>query len=187
MPKTICSKEDWLKLGLLRFAKSGPTALIIEKMASTLGCAKTSFYNYFGNRERYIDEIIEFWVQYTTHHVGKKLNEIESPLEKLKFLTEYLFSTKEMENFYFYFRELANENPNYRRILDENELYRMNALSDILQTLNLTKANSLMKAEIYYDYFFGWHDRNKHLSITPGILRKQFKIISNILGVPINY
>jgi len=52
------TKQDWLELGYKQFAEVGPDQLSIKRLSKDLGTSRASFYNYFGDTEVFIDELL---------------------------------------------------------------------------------------------------------------------------------
>jgi len=82
MPKIVCSKEDWIKLGYSLFAFKGVDGLIVEQMAVKLKCNKSSFYWHFKNKKKFIDEIVTYWILLETQGVIDHVKAQNSPTKK---------------------------------------------------------------------------------------------------------
>lgn len=54
------SKEQWIEMGYNVFAKEGLPGIRIEALARNLGLNKSSFYHFFGDLERYKEELIRY-------------------------------------------------------------------------------------------------------------------------------
>jgi len=52
------TKQDWLELGYQHFATFGPDNLSIKRLSKELGASRASFYNYFGDADVFIDELL---------------------------------------------------------------------------------------------------------------------------------
>jgi|GEM_PF-1466334 len=52
------AKQDWLELGYKQFAEVGPDQLSIKRLSKEMGASRASFYNYFGDVDVFIDELL---------------------------------------------------------------------------------------------------------------------------------
>ncbi|WP_019419803.1 TetR/AcrR family transcriptional regulator [Paenibacillus sp. OSY-SE] len=162
MPKIVVTKEEWIQKGQKYFSIGGSEALLIEKMARELGCSKSSFYWYFGNREEFITCVVDDWVKRATHEViDHTLTEgnIDNQIKKL--LTA-MFSTTSAGDFVFYLRRLGQENERYQQLLDTIENKRVDFMISLLQARGLSEKSAQQKAFVMYHFYLGWYERNKH-------------------------
>jgi AcrR family transcriptional regulator len=61
MMSTRLSRQDWLAAGLKVLGTAGTAGLTIEKMTSTLGVTKGSFYHHFRNVRDFREQLIAHW------------------------------------------------------------------------------------------------------------------------------
>jgi len=52
------TKQNWLETGYRHFAELGPDQLSINRLSKELGASRASFYNYFGDLNVFIDELL---------------------------------------------------------------------------------------------------------------------------------
>ncbi len=52
------TKQEWLELGYKQFAEVGPDQMSIKRLSKDLGASRASFYNYFGDLDLFIDELL---------------------------------------------------------------------------------------------------------------------------------
>ncbi|MCY9514340.1 TetR/AcrR family transcriptional regulator [Paenibacillus apiarius] len=162
MPKIVVTKEDWIQKGQKYFAMGGSESLLIEKMARELGCSKSSFYWYFGNREEFITCIVNDWVERATNEVIDRTLTEESIDTQIKNLLTAMFSTTEAGDFVFYLRRLGQEHERYQQWLDTIEHKRIDFMLFLLQAKGLSYQSAQQKAFVIYHFYLGWHERNKH-------------------------
>ena len=67
----VLKRTEWLELGLKRFAESGIEGLVVNDMSKELNISKTSFYNFFGSKEEYINELFQYWFMEGTVNITK--------------------------------------------------------------------------------------------------------------------
>jgi AcrR family transcriptional regulator len=85
--KLPLQREDWIKAGLKVLASSGPDAVLVAPLATTLGVTKGSFYWHFSSREELLDGLIEEWRKHATLRVIEIVEaKAPSAKEKIKLL-----------------------------------------------------------------------------------------------------
>lgn len=57
------TRQDWLQLGLDLLTAEGPGALTIERLCQGMQKTKGSFYHHFGDRDVYVEALLEHWEQ----------------------------------------------------------------------------------------------------------------------------
>ena len=76
------SKDKWIEAGYEYFAFYGPEQLQIEKIARYLNLNKSGYYHYFGEREIFIDELLNYH--------KKRIEIFARGITKLKSFDEYI-------------------------------------------------------------------------------------------------
>ncbi|MFB9328838.1 TetR/AcrR family transcriptional regulator [Paenibacillus aurantiacus] len=165
MPKVIVTEEQWIRLGMKRFANNGVDGLVIERMASELGCSKSSFYWYFNDRSEFIAKIVDHWAHVTTQQVMRKADGAEQSLERLIALLTQMFSVTRVGDFLFYLRKLGRENPYYDEVLEQIERTRMDYARQLLIQAGMDPETAGHKSSLLYHYYLGWYERHKDQSI----------------------
>ena len=74
MPETTLKgarsdKEVWLRAALETVATEGGENLRIEPLARRLGLTKGSFYHHFRDRQDFIDQMVDYWVERFNRYV----------------------------------------------------------------------------------------------------------------------
>ena len=64
-------KEIWLQTGYQEFARYGPDALKVDKIASLVGKSRSSFYHQFGDMINYEDALFQYHWEYSLLIVQK--------------------------------------------------------------------------------------------------------------------
>ena len=54
-------RRIWLEQGILEVIESGIDGFNVDVLCSKIGVAKTSFYHFFGSRDNFLDNLIDFW------------------------------------------------------------------------------------------------------------------------------
>ncbi|WP_431090689.1 TetR/AcrR family transcriptional regulator [Paenibacillus sp. 8b26] len=161
MPKIIVTEEQWIQEGIKRFEQGGIEQLVIEKMAISLGCSKSSFYWYFSNRSSYIRQIVETWKEQTTQEVIAASIIHATADERIRDLLTQMFGTTKRGDFLFYLRKLSLRDDMYRSILDEVEQVRMEFMKQLLIQKGMQPEKASQRSGMLYHYYLGWYERHK--------------------------
>ncbi len=163
MPKVIVTKEEWIEKGICYFAVGGAEALLIEKMARELGCSKSSFYWYFGDRAQFLRCIVDEWVRRATYEIMQSSLMEPSVDNRIKVVLTSMFSFHSGQDFVYYLRRLGQENSQYGELLEQVEQQRIHFMTSLLleRGYSLEQASSL--ALVIYHFYLGWYERNKYL------------------------
>ncbi|TYP74641.1 TetR/AcrR family transcriptional regulator [Paenibacillus methanolicus] len=162
MPKIIVTEEQWIQSGIRRFSRDGIDGLVIERMASELGCSKSSFYWYFNDRSEFIAKIVDHWAHVTTQQVMNKADGAEQSEERMIALLTQMFSATRMGDFLFYLRKLGRDNPTYDEVLEQIERTRMEYARQLLIQTGMDPEIAEHKSSLLYHYYLGWYERHKH-------------------------
>lgn len=65
-------KQALLAEGLDILAVHGPNGLTIDALCTRLACTKGSFYHHFRNREQFVRDLLEYWIEEHTLRVIEK-------------------------------------------------------------------------------------------------------------------
>ncbi|MBB6673608.1 TetR/AcrR family transcriptional regulator [Cohnella nanjingensis] len=161
MPKIVATKEDWIRKGVAYFVEGGVEALSIERMARELGCSKSSFYWYFGNRDEFIESIVYDWAVRTTEDVISQSLTREPIDDQIKQALRRLFADAGDDDFRLHLRKLGLQVPPYATLLSALEAKQMDFLRSLLQERGESSAAARRKSSIIYHFYLGWHERNK--------------------------
>ncbi|MFC0216510.1 TetR/AcrR family transcriptional regulator [Paenibacillus chartarius] len=167
MPKIIVTASQWIEVGLRAFAEGGMDALVIEKMAASLQCSKSSFYWYFENRSSFVAGIVQEWTERATHRlISDTTAHSGTPDEQLLALLTRMFASTGNGDFLFHLRRLAHSEPQYAAALEEVEARRIAFVSELLQRKGQTEHAAAEKSWIVYHYYLGWYERHKHTAVS---------------------
>lgn len=145
-----------------KFALSGADGLVIEQMATELGCSKSSFYWYFKNRHEFIVRLVDRWSETATQQVILHSSVSEKAEDQMNNLLTEMFSVTQKGDFLFYLRKLAGENTTFHTILETIEQARMQYARELLIRLGMVDEAAEHKSRILYHYYLGWYERHKH-------------------------
>lgn len=186
MPKKIASEADWTELGLRFFAQGGPDALVVERLAKTIGSSKTSFYWYFKDRASYIDRIVDLWHErHTAAIIERQRKEGRDAKRSVKELLGVMFGSVQGGDFLFHLRRLGLSEPRYAARLEEVERQRLRHMEGLLKQCGFAEERARDAAELAYHYYLGWHERNKWGNVTPEPeeTARQVELLLSWLGI----
>lgn len=164
MPKNIATREDWLNLGLKRLNNKDKSALVVEKMAKSLGVSKTSYYWYFKTRNDFLLELAEHWVKEGTVSYIKASKKYKSDKEKLFHLTKEVFVRGHSLNSIRFWRDISKENSAIENIVKNVEIQRIEYIQSLL-VLRFDDDEARNRADILYHYYLGWSERHRSIAI----------------------
>ncbi|RJE90758.1 TetR/AcrR family transcriptional regulator [Paenibacillus sp. 1011MAR3C5] len=160
MPKKIATEEDWIALGFARFSEGGEQALVIERLARSLGTSKTSFYWYFKDRASFLRRIIDDWQERSTSVlIAQSSLDGLSPREAVMTVMEGMFAPNKSRDFLYHLRRLGRSTPYYAEQLIRIETVRLSHMSRLLAATGQSPEAAERKAELLYSYYLGWHER----------------------------
>jgi AcrR family transcriptional regulator len=167
-----------------QFARSGSDGLVIEQMASELGCSKSSFYWYFKNRKDYIVRIVERWSDITTQQLIRQSSGAGTAEDQLDTLMREMFAVTQKGDFLFYLRKFAGEHADYQTILDTIEEARVLHAQELLTRLGMHLEAAEHKSRILYHYYLGWYERHKHEPVREEDLEQHIGTLrTHLLGI----
>lgn len=158
MPKVVAQKKDWLKLGYLLFSKEGIKGIVVENMAKTLNCNKSSFYWHFKSRAIFLRALIEYWIQTETNQIIELVEAQKTPQKKYHKFIELVFQHDPYLEFIFHLKRYAREHPKIQKLIEEVDQKRLDYTTGIFQELGFPKKESRRIASIFYKYLIGFHE-----------------------------
>jgi len=178
MPKIVCSKEDWVKLGYHLFALKGVDGLVVEQMAAKLKCNKSSFYWHFKNKTNFLDEIVAYWIQQETQGVIDHVEANSIPEDKYQAFLEICFQHDPYLEFIFFLKRHAVKNRKYQKIIDTIDEKRLDYTESLYVALGFKKSRAKVMASVFYKYLIGYHEMNRYRK--PG--KDQMKVVKEELS-----
>ena len=181
MPKIVCSKEDWIKLGYGLFALKGEDGLVVEQMAAKLKCNKSSFYWHFKNKSKFIDEIVAYWIRQETQSVIDHVEAQKSTTEKYEAFLKICFQHDPHLEFIFYLKRYAIKNKKYQEVIDEIDIKRLDFTASLLVGLGHQKSKAKVMASVFYKYLIGYHEMNRNRMPNKNYLKEVKKELSYLM------
>lgn len=166
MPKIIASEDQWVQVGMQCFAQGGVEALVIEKMAATLGCSKSSFYWYFKNRDTFLQRVVAEWKERATTEVMAASSKQSNVDEQILALLHQMFSVTKKGEFLFYLRKLSLKESAYGSTLHEIEHLRMEFAKGLFLRKGMPDERATRISWMLYHYYLGWYERHQHETLS---------------------
>ncbi len=184
MPKVIATEEQWVRIGMEKFAQSGERGLIIERMSAELGCSKSSFYWYFENRDDYMARVVARWSEVATQDVIFSVSLAENAMDGITTMLRNMFSVTRKGDFLFHLRQLSEQSQTYQSVLTRIERARMDYAKELLVRAGMTSEAAEIKSGILYHYYLGWYERHKYEQISEEALCFHIEMVrKQLLGL----
>jgi AcrR family transcriptional regulator len=84
--KTLLTRDDWTRAALDAIAEGGPGNVAVDRLATTLGASRGSFYWHFKDRAELIDAALERWERENTTDLLPELEAVRDPVARLRVL-----------------------------------------------------------------------------------------------------
>jgi AcrR family transcriptional regulator len=84
-PPTRTPASAWIQAGLRALADGGPSAVRIDRLATSLGVTRGSFYGHFADRDALLQAMLDTWERAATHDVLNRVEDhVGDPRAKLR-------------------------------------------------------------------------------------------------------
>ena len=161
---TMSSKKDsksvWLEEGSKVLATKGPGALSIDCLCLITGKTKGSFYHHFGNREQYVEALLNYHEKNTMDEIMAVTDKGADPAERLKKLTKLTFQISgDLE---LAIRAWSLYDPQAKAYQDRLDRRRLDYLKKLHAASGLSPEMAIMKAYRDYSLFIGLQQLRHH-------------------------
>jgi AcrR family transcriptional regulator len=96
------SELAWIEAGYELFTAEGPEGLQVERLARITGLNKSGYYHYFGDRETYLEKLMDHHLKYATAYASelKKVKHFDPEYIELliKYNAQIIFATQLIKN-----------------------------------------------------------------------------------------
>lgn len=182
MPKKVAQKQDWIVKGFELFSKDGENGIVVEKIAKSLNCNKSSFYWHFKTKTDFIDKIIEFWKNKETHVILDIVSNAKTPSAQYTRLIKLSFKKTEFIDFPFFAKQYSKSHPDTLLQLEQIEKTRLDFIAFILSDFGLDRAAALRKASILLKYQTGYLDSLRCKEQTANYVSEIKKDLKDLIG-----
>ena len=145
-------RDDWLRAALDLLISDGVDAIKIAALSERLGCARSSFYWYFKNRDALLDALLDKWQSLNTRTIVANsampaqsinmglINLFHGMLNPKKFDTRLDFAV----------REWSRRNDSVRRVVDISDTARLDSIAGLFVRFGYDPAEAAIRARIVY-------------------------------------
>jgi AcrR family transcriptional regulator len=182
MPKKIANKQDWILKGYEAFAYNGEVGIVVEKIARSLKCNKSSFYWHFKTRQEFINNIIDYWKDKETEVILNIVSTARTPNAQFDKLIELSFKKSLSADFAFFLKQYANKNPQLLYELELIERKRIDFVTLLISDFGIEKEQARVKASILNRYMTGYHDSLRCRGQRPDYIHQVKMEIRHFLG-----
>jgi len=162
MPATKVKKSNWIKLGIKKFSIDGILGVNVDQMAKTLDCNRSSFYWHFKSKEKFLNEMIQYWFENSISPITAEVNKKQSASERLITFMTLSFEDKNRKDLMFHLRKLSQTDSKTKELLDYLTSKRLTYISLLIQDLGYGKKEAKIKSEILFNFYLGWYEINKY-------------------------
>lgn len=162
MPKIVAKKEEWVKIGFLRFSQAGLAGINVEKMARQMKCNKSSFYWHFKTKKNFVDEVIRYWIALETDNIITATEAEPTAMGKFMRLIELTFAEDPYIDFNFYLKKLAQTRKDVLAIVCQVDDKRVAYVWDLFRGMGVPENLCATNAALFYKYLIGYHEVNKY-------------------------
>lgn len=128
-------KERWLRTALEVVEKEGGGAIRIDGLARRLNVTKGSFYHHFKDRQDFIDQMVDFWVERFNRYVIERIGHLAgSPEDRLLSLMR-LVKREGLDLYDITFRAWAAQDPKIAAKVREVDLARYRFIRELFEEM----------------------------------------------------
>lgn len=146
------SREDWMNIALDTLISDGVDSVKVSELSAKLGCARSSFYWYFGNRKDLLNALLDHWQATNTSAIVTQANRPADTIcmALVNVFSGWLHSGKFNTQLDFAVREWARRDGSVRRAVDLSDEARMSALEGMYERFGYPKSEARIRARILY-------------------------------------
>jgi len=161
--KTLLTRDDWTRAALDAIAAGGAGSVAVDRLATTLGASRGSFYWHFKDRAELIDAALERWERENTTDLLPELEAVEDPRERLRVLlkTVYEQPTDAIELTLASAGDDPVAGPAFARVT----ALRMDAVKRIFLDLGLPPEEAADRAWLAYALYIGHHQLGRNPAV----------------------
>ena len=132
----------------------------IDDISKKIGVAKTSFYQFFGSKSKFLDLLFRKGIEDATDGVITVVEKESEPLRKINKLIHFVIDhNRQNELFLRRLRTYGLHNKKILQLINETESRRMNFLKDMLIETGMDEEVAEEKAHYFYLYTLGLYER----------------------------
>lgn len=143
------SRETWLRKALETIARDGDKGVRIDALARDLNITKGSFYHHFRDRQDFIDQVVDFWVERYNRYVIETIEQFEgSPEDRLRSLMK-LLKREELDAYDMTFRAWAVHDPGIAKRVRQVDLTRYGFIRGLFEEMGFEGTDLELRTRIW--------------------------------------
>lgn len=148
------SGSAWLDAGLTILTQQGPEFLKVDVLCRHLKVTKGSFYHHFQNREDYVLQLLNHWLQANTLNIIEEANKGQSPSAKSDILDELAMAADVGPERAM--RSWGQYNKTVSSFVEKVDKQRIDYLAALIGSQsNANRGEVLLVAKLAYAHFVG--------------------------------
>ena len=155
--KRLCA-ADWVEAGLAALAQESQTGLRVERLATTLGATKGSFYWHFRDRSELEAAILDVWDERSTKAILAQVAGPERAEDRLRRLGRLVTDAAEPGQLFEIERAIrawATFDPVVAERVTSVDLERLGAISALFRECGFGRSDADLRARIFAYYVAG--------------------------------
>lgn len=146
------SRDDWMNIALDTLISDGVDSVKVSELSAKLGCARSSFYWYFGNRKDLLNALLDHWQATNTNAIVAQANR---PADSICMALVNVFSGWTDSGQFntqldFAVRDWARRDGSVRRAVDISDEARISALQGMYERFGYRESEARIRARILY-------------------------------------
>ena len=161
--RTLLTRDDWTRAALDAIAAGGPGSIAVDRLATTLGASRGSFYWHFKDRAELIDAALERWERENTTDLLPELEAVRDPVERLRVLLKSVYE-QPVDAIELTLASAGDDpvaGPAFARVTR----LRMDAVRRIFTDLGLPAEEAADRAWLVYALYIGHHQLGRNPSV----------------------
>lgn len=151
-PKRRLTRQDWIDAAIELLIKAGIAAVSIDRLATSLGVTRGSFYHHFGDREDLLRAMLDYWAQRWTYAVREQVQALGlDPATTLLALMNTIRSNHAAD-YDAPFRAWALHDPLAQDVLRQVDETRLEFILSLFEALGFSGTDAENRARLFLYY-----------------------------------
>jgi AcrR family transcriptional regulator len=146
--------EDWIRAGIEGLLKHGVKGVRIASLARELGVTPGSFYWHFRDRDRFRDQVLEFWIKQMVARVAAVVAQAGEGTEPIRALPGIL-AERGLADYDAAMRTWALEDPVVAVAVAKADTLRVRRMTGFLENAGFSKDGAALRAQTLFFVFLG--------------------------------
>ena len=148
------SKKSWLDAALKALASGGIDKVRVESLAKNLGVTKGSFYWHFKDREQFLDDLLNFWVEQSTQTVIANPNYPTDSRARVRAVAEDIVR-RDLGGMDPHIRSWTQYDKRRTKVVAMIDKKRFEFLRDLFAAAGFSTSGARLRAQSLYRYVLG--------------------------------